>query len=222
MFSINGPLWRGMNFIGDMVVMHFLWLLCCLPIFTIGASTTALYYTAMKRIRTDEGSVSSNFFHSFKLNFRQSTIYWLLLVVVCAVLYLDLNFTTTYDSVLAKVMLVGCVLLTILVWMTLLYLFPVQAKFESSLLGNLRNAFLISVRHLPYTLLLTVIWGMVWLLLAIFPPFTGLLIICGGGLMACVTSPIYIQVFRKYVPNELEQDLEARGDSFFRGPSSED
>lgn len=222
MFSFNGPLWRGLTFIGDVVVMHFLWLLCCLPVFTIGASTTALYYAAMKRIRTDEGSVSSNFFRSFKQNFRQSTIYWLLILVAGVVLYFDLNFTTTYDSALAKVLLVGCVLLTVLLWMTLLYLFPVQAKFESSLLGNLRNAFLLSVRHLPYTLLLTVIWAMVWLLLAIFPPFTGLLIICGGGLLACFTAPIYIQIFRKYIPDELERDLEARGDSFFRGPGADD
>lgn len=61
MFSIEGPLWRALNLIADVIILHFLWLVCSLPLVTIGASTTALYYAMMKRIRTNEGHVTSNF-----------------------------------------------------------------------------------------------------------------------------------------------------------------
>ena len=95
MFSIDGPLWRALNFIADVMILHFLWLFHSLPVFTIGASTTALYYAMMKRIRTNEGQITSNFRRSFKENFRQSTIYWLIVVAVGVILWLDLNFCFT-------------------------------------------------------------------------------------------------------------------------------
>lgn len=206
MFSIDGPLWRALNLIADVIILHFLWLVCSLPLVTIGASTTALYYAMMKRIRTNEGHVTSNFWQSFKSNFRQATILWLIVTVVSAVLWLDFNFCFTWGGTAGHIMLAGCALLLVPCWITLLYLFPVLSKFEGSNYTVFKNALLMSVRHLPMTLLLTVIWGMVWLMLAIFPPFTGLMLISGAGLLAWVTSHIYIQVFRAYLPDELEED----------------
>lgn len=206
MFSMEGPLWRALNFIGDVVVLHFLWLIFSLPLVTIGASTTALYYAMMKRIRTNEGQVTSNFRQAFRANLRQATALWLITAAAAVILWLDLNFCTTWESAAAKVMLVGCSLLLIPCWMVLLYLFPVLAKFTGSLFDTFKNALLMSVRHLPMTLLLTIIWATVWLLLAIFPPFSGLMLISGAGLIAWITSYIYIQVFRTYLPDELRED----------------
>ena len=192
---MDGPLWRALNFIADVMVLHVLWLVHSLPLVTIGASTTALYYAMMKRIRTNEGQVTANFRQSFKANFRQATILWL-----------DLNFCTTWGGTAGKVMLAGCSLLLAPCWMTLLYLFPVLAKFTGSVYDTFKNALLMSVRHLPMTLLLTFLWATVWLMLAIFPPFTGLMLISGAGLTAWITSYIYIQVFRSYLPKEIEED----------------
>ena len=206
MFSMDGPLWRALNFIADVMVLHVLWLVHSLPLVTIGASTTALYYAMMKRIRTNEGQVTANFRQSFKANFRQATILWLIAAAAGAILWLDLNFCTTWGGTAGKVMLAGCSLLLAPCWMTLLYLFPVLAKFTGSVYDTFKNALLLSVRHLPLTLLLTFLWATVWLMLAIFPPFTGLMLISGAGLTAWITSYVYIQVFRAYLPNEIEED----------------
>ena len=214
MFSMEGPLWRALNLIADVVILHFLWLIGCLPAVTIGASTTALYYAMMKRIRTNEGQVYTNFWQSFKLNFRQSTIYWLIIVAVAVILWLDLNFCFTWGGTAGKVMLAGCSLLLIPCWMVLLYIFPVQAKFTGTLYENFKNALLMSIRHLPLTVLLTLIWGTAWLMLAIFPPFSGLMLICGAGLMAWITSQIYIQIFRTYLPDELREDQKKTDNEF--------
>lgn len=206
MFSMEGPLWRALNLIADVVILHFLWLLYSLPVVTAGASTTALYFAMMKRIRTNEGQVTTNFRQSFRQNFRQATILWLIVAAVAAVLWLDLNFCTTWGGTMGKIMLAGCSLLLVPCWMVLLYLFPVLAKFTGSLYDTFKNALLMSIRHLPMTLLLTFLWATAWLMLAIFPPFTGLMLISGAGLMAWVTSHIYIQVFRAYLPGEIEED----------------
>ena len=206
MFSMDGPLWRALNLIADVVILHFLWLICSLPLITIGPATTALYYAMMKRIRTNEGQVYTNFFKSFRENFRQATILWLIVAAVGIILRLDMDFCSTWGGTAGKIMLAGCSLLLVPCWMVLLYLFPVLAKFTGSLYDIFKNSLLMSVRHLPYTLLLTFLWATAWLMLAAFPPFTGLMLISGAGLMAWVTSHIYIQIFRSYLPDELEED----------------
>ena len=89
---MEGPLWRALNLIGDVVVLHFLWLICSLPLVTIGASNTALYYAMMKRIRTNEGQVTGNFLQAFRANLRQATALWLIVAAVAVILWLDLNF----------------------------------------------------------------------------------------------------------------------------------
>ena len=64
----------------DIIWAGLLWLVFSLPLFTIGASSTALYYAVVKSIRHDRGRVSSCFFQSFRSNFRQATLLWLLCV----------------------------------------------------------------------------------------------------------------------------------------------
>lgn len=91
------------------------------------------------------------------------------------------------------------------------YIFPVQAKFENRIFDNLKNALLLSLRHFQYSLLLLIIWGTILILGAFFPPFTGLLICCGAGLCAYLTSNVFVYIFRKYIPDELEDDLERSG-----------
>ena len=81
--------------------LNFMWFICCLPVFTIGAATTALYYTSFK-IAKDEGSfITTMFFRSFRQNFKQATVIWMIMLVTGliigadAVLLYRLHSTTT-------------------------------------------------------------------------------------------------------------------------------
>ena len=62
-------------------LLNILWFICSLPIFTIGASTTALYYACLKVIRDEESHAWELFFRSFKENFKQATQLWLILLI---------------------------------------------------------------------------------------------------------------------------------------------
>ena len=59
--------------------LNLLWMLCSIPIITIGASTTALWYAGLKIIREQEYNAAGLFFRSFKQNFKQATVLWLIL-----------------------------------------------------------------------------------------------------------------------------------------------
>lgn len=208
-FSFDSWLSRFLYFVADIVLLHILWIIFSLPIVTFGASTTAVYYSGMKRIRRDEGHVSTNFIKAFKSNFKQSTIIWLLIVLIGAIFFTDLRIGMAVGGVLGKVMIIGCSIFLIPFFCTALYIFPVQAKFENRIIDNLKNAFLMSFSNFVYTLLLFFILATFVLLSLTFAPFIGLMLICGFGIYIYLTSCIYVFIFRKYLPDELKEDLEA-------------
>lgn len=211
LFSVDSPLSRFLYLVGDIITLHFLWVLCSLPLITIGASTTALYYSCMKRIRTQEGYAASNFMKAFKENFRQSTIIWLILLALGFLFVTDIRIGMSVDGPVGKLMIVGCSIFLLPYLLTAMYIFPVQAKFENHISDNFKNALIMSLRHFPYSLLLFLIWGTILLLGISFVPFMGLMLGCGAGLAAYLTSNIFIHIFRKYIPEELEDDLERSG-----------
>lgn len=207
-FSYDSLLVRFLNLIADLVALHVLWLLCSLPIVTIGASTTALYYASMRRIRTDESHVHRNFLRSFRQNFRQSTIIWLLILAFGAILFFDFRFGFAMQGPLSKIVLVVSSILLIPYILTVLYIFPVVAKFDNPVRDHIKNAFLLSILSFPYTILLIVLLGTFFYFSIHFIPFLGLVILCGAGIYGYLTAGIFVQIFRKLLPNELEQDMD--------------
>ncbi len=69
----------------DLILAGILWLFCSLPILTVGASTTALYYAVAKSVRHNRGRLAPTFFHGFRSNFRQATLIWLFFLLWAAV-----------------------------------------------------------------------------------------------------------------------------------------
>ena len=75
-FNVDNPVWRFVGNLADFFVLSVLWAVCCLPVVTIGASTTALYYVTMKMARNREGELIPSFFASFRQNLRQGIALW--------------------------------------------------------------------------------------------------------------------------------------------------
>ena len=90
LFNYDNPVWRFIGKLGDLILLNLLWVVCSIPIITIGASTTAVYYVTLKLVRDEDDSTIRSFFHSFKSNFKQATLIWILLMAVGAVLGLSL------------------------------------------------------------------------------------------------------------------------------------
>ena len=152
--STDNPIMNFLTIVCDIVILHFLWLLTSLPILTIGASTTALYYTTMKCIRNGQGGVVKLFFKSFRENFKQATgigVLALLAGVLCA---FDMWFAVSRNI---KSMLVIFTIMSLIYLFTVLYVFPLQAQFENTVKATIKNAFLMSIKNLPWTLLMVAI-----------------------------------------------------------------
>lgn len=73
---------RIFGFLGQLIALNLLWIVCSLPVITAGASTTALYYCTLKLHKDGDIRVFHDFFKSFKQNFKQSTLIWILMAAV--------------------------------------------------------------------------------------------------------------------------------------------
>lgn len=76
-FNMDNGLFRALGKLADLMLLNILFLVCSLPIFTIGASFTAMYYVTLKLAENEEGYTPGAFLKSFKQNFKQATIIWL-------------------------------------------------------------------------------------------------------------------------------------------------
>lgn len=91
-FNYDNPVWRFIGKLGDLIILNILWIVCSIPVFTAGASTTAVYYVTLKLVRDEEDSTIRSFFRSFKSNFRQATGIWLIMLAAGIVLGFDFWF----------------------------------------------------------------------------------------------------------------------------------
>ena len=91
-FNSDGWFSRFFGTLGDIIIVNILFILCSIPIVTMGASMSAMYFTLLKKQRTGEnGGVVKLFFKGFKDNFKQSTISWLLFLLISFIFTLDFN-----------------------------------------------------------------------------------------------------------------------------------
>lgn len=146
-----------MTKIFDILLLNILWLICCIPVITFGASTTALYYVMMKLVRDEENGIVRGFFKAFKENFRQSTLLELIFLVPSVILVVDFSALKLMPGKLASTMWVFLVLMLCLLICTAVYAFALQARFVNTVKNTLKNALILVFAKLPFTVLLFVL-----------------------------------------------------------------
>lgn len=190
--------------------LNLLWFLCSLPVFTIGASTAALYDVTLKIVRGDDTALTARFFKAFRENFRQATVLWLILLALGVLLAADgyilyhlYKSTTGGMSVVWTLMLALIIASAIAYVIVLTYVFPLTASVKNTNRAMLKNSFLIGIHYLFCTILVFAIhFAMFFAVVAIFTP----LIIFGEGLCALLSSYLLSNVIRacSYDPDAEE------------------
>ena len=92
-FRSDSPLMRAIGRVGDLVLVNILFLICSIPIVTLGASSAALNTVAFQMVRGEESGVARAFFSAFRKNLLQGVLLTLLFLALGAGLYLDLRVT---------------------------------------------------------------------------------------------------------------------------------
>lgn len=188
----------------DCICLAILWIICCVPIFTVGASTTALYYAYNKAIRQKRSYAFKEFFHGFKISFKQSTVVWLIVLLLYVVTIFDIMILRGVSGFVgfAKIVLAFILAMIVLVTMWVTYVFPYMARFENHTKAVLKNSAIIMIANLPWSILLLVLFVIsagLFLLIPMFGMFAPALYVAFANL-------ILERIFRKYMS---EEDLES-------------
>lgn len=207
-FNYDNPVWRFIGKFFDIMVLNLLWCICSIPIFTIGASTTAVYYVTLKLVRDEEDGTFRSFFKSFKENFKQAAAIWLILLAAGLIIGFDLYFfmriqtaSSTFRTVMISVF--GGFLLIYL--SIALFVFPLQSKFYNPVRRTLFNAFFMSIRHLFHTIgMLAINAVLVILPLTLAPIMLPVMFLLGFPLLAFINSYFFVGIFDKYMPEKEE------------------
>ena len=187
LFNLDGPVLQFINKIVYSVYLNILWFVCCIPVVTVGASTTALFYVTLKISKNEEGSITKAFFHSFQQNLKQGTLIWLILLAQGIILGIDgyilyhMRFENVFWTLCTAVFCVAAAAYAIV----LMYIFPLLARFDNTVGAMFKNALFIGVRFLFCTALMAVIYFVMLLVIVRF--FTPA-VIFGEGLCALLCS----------------------------------
>ena len=196
-FDLDSPFMQGLTKMSNLLLLNLLALVCCIPIVTIGASLTALNYMTLKMVRNEDCYIVEGFFKSFKENFKQATIIWLLLLLAVLVLVGDFLIMKNYGSDFNIVLKVIITMVGILVVFTSTFLFPTLAKFDNPVFRTIKNAFVISVLQLPKTILMIIFNLIPWLILLGSVRWVPLAFFFGFSAPAYFNAMLYNKFFKK-------------------------
>lgn len=152
LFNPEGVFVQFLSRVGDLILLNVLFLACCLPVVTIGASTAALHKVTQDYILDNDSGVFKPFFRAFAANFKQATVVWLVQLFVIVGLAADFLLITAYfTGTLATVMYTLLIVLMVLAACVSAYMTPLLVRYENTLRQHLSNAVVLAIIKLPKT-----------------------------------------------------------------------
>lgn len=155
-FSPGGALWRALNWLTDIFALSTLWLLCSIPLVTLGAATTALYDAVIRCIRYKQPGPYRRFFKTFKSDILTSvctTLLWAVLIAFLVWIVKYLQYLGDYASAARAASVAYYVLLLIPIGAAC-WVFPLLSRFTFRFGALNLTALKFVFAHLPSTVVL--------------------------------------------------------------------
>ena len=200
----------GFTKVVDTLVLSILWLVCSLPVFTLGAASAAVYYAFHKTIRQDRSYPVKEFFKAFRSNFKQATVAWMTLFAFIATsVFACFCLLKLWQSLPAAGVLLAMgtvMILFAVIWC--MYIFPYLSRFKNTLLNAAKNSAILAISNLLWSVLLLVMLAAAVLLTLWKPAMLALAV----ALFIWGQNLILERIFRRLMTHdELLSEREADG-----------
>ena len=214
LFGLDSPVVRFLSRMADIMILNILVLITCIPVITIGASFTAMHYVLIKMIRNEESYIVKMYFKSFKENFIQATILWIIILLVGLIFVGDYYVFVKSDHEFSLVFMLAVLVVDILFMMTAMYVFPLQARFYNTVGRTLKNAFLVMIANFPRSILMLVLYALPVVLMMVSPMATPFLIMFGVAGPGLGAAYLYRKIFSKLEPEQdgITSDMDFKVD----------
>lgn len=154
LFDVNGLLMSELRKLANIFICNIMFCLLSLPVVTAGASLAALY-TCMQAVlaNDEEDIIAKQFWNAFKRNFRQATAIWLICLAVAGLLGVYYMIITHMGGTMERVYRISFFMMCFIFMAGFQYVFPMQARYENTVKNTMKNAWILSIAALPWTVL---------------------------------------------------------------------
>ena len=206
LFSPDSKIMQFLSRLCDIAVLNLLFLLSCVPVVTIGAASTALYSVVFAMDTDREGGFFSAYFRSFRRNFWQSTLIFLVLALFGGASCMNVLLFSQMGGGIWLVLYGLALLILLVIALTAAMVFPLVSQFQNKTMAMMKNAFLLSLANLPRAMLAAVVNGIPMLLVLLSPylflQLGGLWMFLYFGATAYFLSRVLKKVFDPLIPQE--------------------
>lgn len=169
LFDLDGPVYRIGTEIADLLILTLYWILCSLPIITIGASTTAVFYVYGKKVRGEDAYVTKDFFKSFKENIKASIPITLGIGILWISCFLYRMILMTYQTNTSFIFIGLALFLLLEVSIMTLYVFAILSRFHMKGFSVFLTGFVLAHKHLASSLIMVGVAILVQYVSLMFP-----------------------------------------------------
>lgn len=211
LFSIDNPVVASMNKMADIVIVNLLTIVCCIPIFTIGASYTAMYQVLLKLYKRESAHVVREFFDAFRKSFKEATILWIIYLLFGAAIIIDFllmyQVKTKFNAILT-LLLYGIVAMVLI---SAVWCFAFVSRYKNSIFTTLLNSFVVGITHLGKTIVIGVLAVVPLLAMIHYLPLTLFVVLFGVALTGYLQIILFNKVFMKIESKNKEKNGDPNG-----------
>lgn len=221
--DVDGPLYRFMSRLWDMMKLNALWLifsgilpkyiieyfmlyvglnqytlLSWIPVILIGPATTAVFYVTLRMVDEKEGYMAEPFMKAYRENFKQSLVLGIIGIVAVYAIWLDFQFYHAAQKLHESgvVYLVFGVIAIYFAFMHLVFAFALQSRYENTIINTLRNSYSIAAKFFIKTIFMFLVLAVLFGFFSWNNTTVFLGILIGPGCMMLTISGFAMQNFR--------------------------
>lgn len=222
LFRFDSPVMILIGKIADFIVLNTLWVICCIPVVTIGAATTAKYTIAMRILRDEGSGVIVPYFRAFKDNFKQATVIWCMLIPAIIFCVMDWYYIREKGNDISHYYVAAVFVFSMIVLCICMSVFPFIARFKVTVKEAMKAAFILSflqffkfvvIALIEVGTVIAALWYSRW-----FP----LVLLFGTCTAFYFNTLVCVKAFRKIEDKMGDQeDAEEAGEKIFHDASQE-
>ena len=196
-FNMDSPLMKIGEKLTDIMLVNILMVICSIPIITIGASYTAMHYVLLKIHRDETGHIVQDYFHAFKINFKDATIIWGCYLLFA--LFLGIDYLFIISKGIEFPIVFRCIIyaITVVLCFSLTWVFILLSRYENSIKRTIINSLTIGFANLWKTIVMAILMVMPYLLLLISPRSIPIVLLIGIAALTYLQTALYDKIFIK-------------------------
>lgn len=199
-FSIDGKIYGGMSFVANLAILNVLWIITSIPLFTMGAASVALYECVADIRAGKTNSIEKKFLISFMKNFRQSTLVWVIYMILFAIDVIDIYVVN--DILGQKELLIIFYLIATIILGACIFSLGIMSKFTNTTKKVIKYGFLFFIGYLPFAILLIFVSIIPAIVIYYIGKFNNIItffiLVFGVSIEAYMHTEIFKKVFQKY------------------------